>query len=417
VPRVASLGWILILLSPALAASAQSKGEPQKFLKVAISGQPWAVQINQPGFVVEMEMPTPGHNYMTAHNNETGIKLSVNLFLPQSKGQTGAEVCRDWLSSERMRISSTSLGKATNLSSRDINGVPVFEYSFVGLGPKFQALRACMAKDEFSIELNLSKDNFKPSDEQLFTSILDATQIVTSEPASLPESSAPKPGTNDLAKSQAKASEPQPASPAPDLYRYSFSGDKYTNEFFNFSIVPPQGWEHANPDFLKKEDEKRHGQERDAVAKQTGRADLVNSGVLGVPLSYTLMEWRNSTGAGAPAEGYSVIIIEAVQQSLPDSPLMWGTKGSCSDVYYEEVGVSRGMKSLGKVMDVQFGGRTFAQEDVKFKENGKDHFLRILATCADKYYLAFHFAAYTPDEVKNLADVAKSIAFEGPAEK
>jgi hypothetical protein len=227
--RVGTLQWFLPLLLSATAlptiaaspqsSSAQSKAEPQQLLRLAIGDTPWSMQINKPGFVVEGELTLPNIHYMQAHNKELGILLAVKVVQQSGERQTGIDGCRDYLLSEQAQISSIVSGKATNLETREFNGVPVFEYSIEVKGLRSQVLLTCLAKDEFSVELHMSKENFQPSDEELFTSILEAAQIVSGEETSAPESGA-APATSAPAQSQPIApaqSEPSaPAQPLPE---------------------------------------------------------------------------------------------------------------------------------------------------------------------------------------------------------
>lgn len=419
--RVGALGWLLLLLLPTIVASAQSKEEPQKFLRVAASDQPWAVQINESGFVIEAEDVNPcGASvaaYLQAHNDQLGISMLIVKLKRQSRhGQTGMDGCRDWLASERTRISSITSGKATNLSSREIKGVPVFEYSLNVMGLESQVLLACMAKDQFHVELTMSKENFKPNDERLFASILDATQIVKAEPSSSScSSSVGKPETKAVAQPQVEAPQQQPASPLQDLYRSSFSGNTYHNELFGFSVALPEGWKHADSASLRQYDERQQAQKLDALARKTGRADLIQSGVLKMPHVYTLMMSRSGSTPAKSEEDLPVIIVKAAQRLLPD----FFIKGSCADLYFQENEWfrSKDVKSLSKLAHVTYGGRDFSQGDFRFKEEGREHFATVSATCEEKryreekYYLVLEFVGNSAAEVKSLSDVAKSIQF------
>lgn len=234
--------FAFLFISLTVTAQVPKESEPQKLLQVSVPNQPWEVEVNQPGFIIEIELPSADRNYLQAHNKDTGIKLSVSINRSEISGQSGMDSCRKWLSSERTRISSITLGKATNLSSREVKGAPVLEYSLHVMGLKSQVLLACMAKDEYAIQLNMDKDKFKPNDEQLFASILDATQVLPAEPHELPKSQDPsKPWVIPTAPAKAPESKHEPPAPAPasDLYRSSFPGDVYSNEFFGFHFNFP----------------------------------------------------------------------------------------------------------------------------------------------------------------------------------
>ena len=173
----------------------------------------------------------------------------------------------------------------------------------------------------------------------------------------------------------------------------------------------PDGRKHAELAALRRDDERRRAQEIDLLTRQTGRADLIQSGVVSAPRVYTLMVVSNS-GSGKSQDDSSLIIIKAAQRVMPD----FLDKGSCADIYFQENEWfrSKQVKTVRKLAHVTYGGRDFSEGTFKFKEDGREHLATVSATCAEKYYLVFQFVGNSAAELNKISDVAKSIRFTSP---
>jgi hypothetical protein len=178
---------VLILISiagPAL-APAQGPGD-QSSLKISLPGKPWALQIDAKGFTVDANETKPdGRRYFRATNKATGIVISATM--EQTRETPSIEGCQQ---SFRDRLSSLSTlkpvdverGRAGDIATlefilAEVNGIPIRQKNVFG----------CLVKENVFVDIHLSKVQFAPRDQSLFTSILGAVHF-TSENVAVPAS-------------------------------------------------------------------------------------------------------------------------------------------------------------------------------------------------------------------------------------
>jgi len=164
---------------------------------------------------------------------------------------------------------------------------------------------------------------------------------------------------------------------------------------------------------LRQEDERKQAEQVDAWVKNLGPkgADIIKSGVLTIPRVYTLLLSRSDPVSSPLGQDPLMIIVKVNSRTpfLKENP----------ELYFQENEWFRSneVKSLSKLVHVSYGGRDFAQGDFKFKENRKDHFARVLATCEKEYYLVFQFVGSNAADVELVSEVAKSIRFDATAKE
>lgn len=170
-------GLSLLVVSLAQNVSAQT-GSPQEKLLVTYPGKSWGLQIDSPGFVVDLnQRKEDGRQYLMATNRKTGIEVSVSL--EQGNGPADESTCPEYLT---RRVQTLPAGmKATDVRSSRMSDMSVIEYQI----PEMQtiALRqhnlvGCMTKDDVYIDIHLSKVQFNTSDEKLFTDLLGTVKII-----------------------------------------------------------------------------------------------------------------------------------------------------------------------------------------------------------------------------------------------
>jgi hypothetical protein len=167
----------LLVVSFALSVLAQT-GPPQEKLLIGYPGKSWGLQINSPGFTVDLsQRKEDGRQYLRATNRKTGIEVSVTL--EQGSGPADESTCPEFLA---RRVRSLPAGmKATDVQSSRMSDMSVIEY----LLPELQKipvrqhnLVGCMTKENVYIDIHLSKIQFNPSDEKLFTELLANVKII-----------------------------------------------------------------------------------------------------------------------------------------------------------------------------------------------------------------------------------------------
>jgi tetratricopeptide (TPR) repeat protein len=173
------LGLLVVSLAPNVSAQTVP---PQEKLLVIYPGKSWGLQIDSPGFVVDLnQRKEDGRQYLMATNRKTGIEVSVSL--EQGNAPADDSTCPEYLA---RRVQSLPVGmKATDVRSSRISDMSVIEYQV----PEIQTiplrqhnLVGCMAKDDVYIDIHLSKVQFKASDEKLFTDLLGTVRIMDISP-------------------------------------------------------------------------------------------------------------------------------------------------------------------------------------------------------------------------------------------
>lgn len=161
-----------LLLGGSSAARAQESG-PQPKLFIAYPGKNWTVEIDSPGFIVQtQERKADGREYLLARNPGTEIILSVTL--EQARGGAGAKTCPGYL---QKRVSSLPPQLSpVDVHALELGDMAVIEYlvpSAQGISVQQKNVVACLARDDVYADIHLSKVKFQPSDESLFTDILN----------------------------------------------------------------------------------------------------------------------------------------------------------------------------------------------------------------------------------------------------
>ena len=169
------LGLLVVSLAPNVSAQT---GPPQEKRFVTYPGKSWGLQIDSPGFVVDLnQRKEDGRQYLMATNRKTGIEVSLTL--EPGNGPADDSTCREYL---RRRVQSLPAGmKATDVHSSHLSDISVIEYQL----PEIQTipvrqhnLVGCLTKDDVYIDIHLSKVQFNASDEKLFTDLLANVKII-----------------------------------------------------------------------------------------------------------------------------------------------------------------------------------------------------------------------------------------------
>lgn len=173
--RVTACVTLLAAVIPS-GSRAQSKN-PQDSMSVSFPGKYWELKINSPGFAIQNEgSQSDGREYLLANNSKTGVIISVTL--EQSPGGADIKTCPDFL---RKRVGAMSQLGITDVKMSEVNSMAVIEYLLPkpeGIPLQQKNLFVCTVRDDVYVDIHLSKTQFKPSDESLFTDILDHVQIV-----------------------------------------------------------------------------------------------------------------------------------------------------------------------------------------------------------------------------------------------
>ncbi len=167
----------LLLLIPGATALAQSQNSPiQESLSVGFPGKTWQVKIDSPGFIVQSNERKPdGREYLLASDTTSGLILSVTL--EATGAPADAKTCPDFL---KNRVAGLANLGPTDIKSSEISSMAIIEYMVpvaAGAPVRQKNLVMCTAKDNVFIDVHLSKVQFHPSDESLFTDVLNHLRI------------------------------------------------------------------------------------------------------------------------------------------------------------------------------------------------------------------------------------------------
>jgi len=136
----------------------------------------WALEIDAPNFVVEQKEITPGGDNARffATDKETGLIMSC--FLEKASRSGTSKDCRDYYW-ERAKKSPF---KKEDIKMSDFGPMALVEYvvkEHEGIVINQKHLNAYLAKDNYCVDIHLSKVNFRRGEEQLFEAILKNIRI------------------------------------------------------------------------------------------------------------------------------------------------------------------------------------------------------------------------------------------------
>jgi tetratricopeptide (TPR) repeat protein len=157
------------------------KGKAISTLRISLPGKPWALQVDVQGFRVELDETKPdGKKYLLAVNDRTGVSLSINM--EQVRGSAILDDCRKVF---RQRIKDNAELKPVDIKESQLGDMAISEYILMEPGgiPLHQKnVFGCLAKEDVYVDIHLSKVEYTPQDQPLFTSVLQAVHF-TDPPA------------------------------------------------------------------------------------------------------------------------------------------------------------------------------------------------------------------------------------------
>jgi hypothetical protein len=188
-----AVGFLALLVAGIPLRAPGQQAEPQPRLSVSYPGNAWSLVVDSPGFIVKMEgKKSDGREYLLANHPESNIVLTV--ILEQSTEPADSRTCWGFLhgrlkSMEKLNIQDVKYTDSGPLAIveylvPDVQGIPVNQKNFY----------ACTTKDNTFIDIHLSKAKFQPSDESVFTEILNHVHITLGSAAeSTPTNLTPPP--------------------------------------------------------------------------------------------------------------------------------------------------------------------------------------------------------------------------------
>jgi hypothetical protein len=165
----------LSMLDGASALQAQ-KTKNAGALSVSLPGKPWALQVDVQGFNVKIDETKPdGKKYLVAENTGTGVTLSITM--EQVPGTATLDDCWKVL---RERNKANAELNARDIKESQMGDMAISEFILMAPGgiPLHQKnVFGCLAKEDLYADIHLSKVEYTPKDQPLFTSILEAVHV------------------------------------------------------------------------------------------------------------------------------------------------------------------------------------------------------------------------------------------------
>lgn len=169
------LACVAFFVTAAFAALPQDSKNPQS-LSISMTGEPWVLVVDSPGFAVESQGTKPdGREYLLANDHKRNVVISITL--ERSSQGADPKTCPDYLRSRAQSL--TPLGPK-NIKYTEVAHMPVLEYFIPlmqGIPIKQESFVACTAKDDVYVDIHLSKVLFESSDASVFSEILNAVHF------------------------------------------------------------------------------------------------------------------------------------------------------------------------------------------------------------------------------------------------
>lgn len=151
-------------------------------LRISLEGQPWAVQMNVPGFAVRENLTRPdGRRYLYAVNDSAGVSLSITL--ERVSGEASLEGCKEVF---RGRVQPEGPFKLSEIKESQAGDMAVQEYMIHeanGAPVEQKNIFGCVARNNAYVDIHVSKTSFKVADQPRLMAILNSSTIVASGPS------------------------------------------------------------------------------------------------------------------------------------------------------------------------------------------------------------------------------------------
>jgi len=130
----------------------------------------WALEANLKNFKVEKNEFRPGHSSIFAVNRDTGMDVSV--FIEKMPRKMTAVECRSFY----MDRLGKSPFKMENLNLYEKQNIALLEYD-INVLEVMRNLNAYLSREDYCIDVHISKGSYKKEDKQLFDAIVNSLEI------------------------------------------------------------------------------------------------------------------------------------------------------------------------------------------------------------------------------------------------
>src|SRR5258708_298780 len=172
---LARAALFLLILGSGVALQGQ-KITDTATLRVSLPGKSWALQVDVPGFKVQVDETRPdGKKYLFAKNEDTGVTLSITM--EQVRGSARLDDCFKVF---RERNKGNAKLNPVDIKESQVGDMAISEFTLMepeGIPLHQKNIFGCLAKENVYVDIHLSKVNYTAKDQPLFTSILEAVHV------------------------------------------------------------------------------------------------------------------------------------------------------------------------------------------------------------------------------------------------
>jgi len=166
----------LFLMAVTTSSHAQLSGQSDRLIILSLPNANWTLEIPANGFVIEKDQTSrEGTREFSAINRSAGLVMSV--FLEQAPSKGNSQYCREFSWGGLKKKSSL---KMDDVRMSDVGEMAVLEYTVMeheGIRVDQKHLNAYIARGHTCIDIHLSKVQFTPEDQRMFTSILAGVKL------------------------------------------------------------------------------------------------------------------------------------------------------------------------------------------------------------------------------------------------
>jgi hypothetical protein len=166
----------LLLMAVTTSSYAQLSGQSDRPISLSLPNANWTLEIPAGGFVIEKDQTSrEGTRDFSAINRSAGVVMSV--FLEPAPSNGSSNYCREFYWEG---LKKNSPLKMDDVKMSDMGEMTVLEYivrEHQGVRVDQKHLNAYLAKGNTCIDIHLSKVQFSPEDERVFTSILASVRL------------------------------------------------------------------------------------------------------------------------------------------------------------------------------------------------------------------------------------------------
>lgn len=164
--------WFLLLIQPIEFANA---GEASS-ISLSLPDLKWALEINISNLKLERSVIATSGEAAKLYATDSKAGMTVSALLEQAPQKGDSRECRAYYWSKVTQ----SLAKRENIREYELGEMALVDYivpEYQGMQVKQRNINVCLAKSHYWININLSKNDYGPKDDDLFNQALNAIKI------------------------------------------------------------------------------------------------------------------------------------------------------------------------------------------------------------------------------------------------